>query len=64
MGGACSAYGKEERHLQGFAGETCGKESIWETQTKIIIIIFINCNLVVTRWQWLFYMYTKYEIGY
>jgi len=30
----------------------------------IIIIIFIDCNLVVTRWQWLFYMYTKYEIGY
>ena len=30
----------------------------------IIIIIFINCHRVVTRWQWLFYMYTKYEIGY
>ena len=30
----------------------------------IIIIIFIYCNLVVTRWQWLFYMYTKLEIGY
>jgi len=30
----------------------------------IIIIIFINFNWVVTRWQWLFYMYTKYEIGY
>ena len=30
----------------------------------IIIIIFIHCNWVVTRWQWLFYMYTKYEIGY
>ena len=30
----------------------------------IIIIIFINCNWVVTRWQWLFYMYTKHEIGY
>ena len=30
----------------------------------IIIIIIINCNLVVTRWQWLFYMYTKHEIGY
>ena len=28
----------------------------------IIIIIFINCNWVVTRWQWLFYMHTKYEI--
>ena len=30
----------------------------------IIIIIMINCNWVVTRWQWLFYMYTKHEIGY
>ena len=30
----------------------------------IIIIIIIKCNWVVTRWQWLFYMYTKYEIGY
>jgi len=30
----------------------------------IIIIIIINCNWVVTQWQWLFYMYTKYEIGY
>ena len=29
----------------------------------IIIIIIINCNWVVTRWQWLFYIYTKYEIG-
>jgi len=25
----------------------------------IIIIIFINFNWVVTRWQWLFYMYTS-----
>jgi len=32
--------------------------------TIIIIIIIINCCWVVTRWQWLFYMYTKYEIGY
>jgi hypothetical protein len=24
----------------------------------IIIIIFINCNWVFTRWQWLIYMYT------
>jgi len=30
----------------------------------IIIIIFINCNWVVTRWQWLCYMYTRHEIGY
>jgi len=29
-----------------------------------IIIIIIYCNWVVTRWQWLFYVYTKYEIGY
>ena len=26
-----------------------------------IIIIFINCNLVITRWQWLYYMYTNME---
>ena len=31
---------------------------------KIHLIIFVYCNWVVTRWQWLFYMYTKYEIGY
>ena len=30
----------------------------------IIIIIFIYRNWVVTRWQWLCYMYTKHEIGY
>jgi len=27
--------------------------------TNLIIIIFIYCNWVVTRWQWLFYMYIK-----
>jgi hypothetical protein len=26
--------------------------------------IFIYCNWVVTGWQWLVYMYTKYEIDY
>ena len=30
----------------------------------IIIIIIINCNWVVTRWQLLFYMYTIHEISY
>jgi len=30
----------------------------------IIIIIIITYNWFVTRWQWVFYMYTKYEIGY
>ena len=30
----------------------------------IIIIIFINSSRVVTRWQWLFHMYTKHEIYY
>ena len=30
----------------------------------IIIIVFIYWNWVVTRWQWLCYMYTKHEIGY
>jgi hypothetical protein len=30
----------------------------------IIIIIIIYCDWVVTRWQCLFYMYRKCEIGY
>jgi hypothetical protein len=30
MGGACSTYG--ERCIQGFGGETRGKEASWETQ--------------------------------
>ena len=29
-----------------------------------LIIIFINSNWVVTRWQWLFYMYTEHDTGY
>jgi len=32
MGGACSAYGGGEGHVQGFGGETWGKETLGETQ--------------------------------
>jgi hypothetical protein len=32
MGGACNAYGGEERLIQDFGGETRRKESTWETQ--------------------------------
>ena len=32
LGGACSGYGGGERRIQGFGGETCGKEITWETQ--------------------------------
>ena len=32
MGLARSAYGREERRVQGFSGETWGKENTWETQ--------------------------------
>ena len=35
-----------------------------DLSADVEILIFINCNWVVTRWQWLFYMYTKHEIGY
>ena len=30
----------------------------------IFIYLFIYCNCDVTRCHWLFYVYTKYEIGY
>jgi hypothetical protein len=32
MGGACSSDGGGERLVQGFGGETCGKESNGESQ--------------------------------
>jgi len=31
MGGACSAYNREERHIQGFGGENGWTESTWKT---------------------------------
>jgi hypothetical protein len=31
-GGACNMYGGEERRIQGFGGETSGKETTRETQ--------------------------------
>ena len=31
-GRECSAYGEEERRIQGFGGETWGIETTWETQ--------------------------------
>ena len=35
MGGACGAYGGWERHVQGFGGETWGKETTGETQAQM-----------------------------
>ena len=32
MGGACSAYGGEEGRVEGFGGETWGRENAWETE--------------------------------
>jgi hypothetical protein len=32
MGGACSTYGGGKRRVQGFVGETYGKETTGETQ--------------------------------
>ena len=31
MGEVCSAYGGKERCIQGYGGETWGKENTWET---------------------------------
>jgi len=44
----------------GFSEDNASKSS----SVIIIIIIITYCNWVVTRWQWLFHMHTKYEIGY
>jgi len=34
------------------------------TLLLLLLLLFINCNWVDTRWQWLFYTYTKHEIVY
>jgi hypothetical protein len=31
LGGACGTYGVRERFIQGFGGDTCGKETSWKT---------------------------------
>ena len=31
MGGACSTYGGQKRCIQGFGGDTRGKETTWKT---------------------------------
>jgi hypothetical protein len=33
MGRTCGTYGGEEKCIQGFSGETWGKETAWKTQT-------------------------------
>jgi len=32
IGGSCSAYGEEEKRIQGFGWENWKKENTWETQ--------------------------------
>ena len=34
MGGACSMYGREEMHVQGFGGGAWGKETTWKTRCR------------------------------
>ena len=35
MGGTCSTYGEDDMCIQGFGGETRGKETIWKAQNNI-----------------------------
>ena len=43
--------------LQIIASAVAGGKGCREvTRSDELIIIFINCNFVITRWQWLFYM--------
>ena len=52
----CSGNLNSNNHVRLSGGNTAFPEAF--------NIIIINCNWVVSRWQWLFYMYTKHEIGY
>ena len=56
-----------ENNALHFGNKLCPSGETVNPKTQliiIIIIIFIYCNWAVTRWQWLFYMYTKLETGY
>jgi len=35
MDRACSIYGGEERSIEGFGEETCGKKTTWKTQAYL-----------------------------
>jgi hypothetical protein len=35
IGGVCSTYGGEDRCIQGFGGETWGKEITWKAQAWV-----------------------------
>jgi len=37
LGGACSMYGRQERCVQGFGGETSRKETTWKTQALMVV---------------------------
>ena len=39
MGWACSAYGGEERRIQGFGGETCGEDHLGDPGIDVRIIL-------------------------
>ena len=59
MSWAChvALWGKEGC-LQDFDGETWGKRPLGIPRQRYNnnIYLFIYCNWVVTKWQWLFYM--------
>ena len=61
MGG--SQTGREKTFFWN-SSDTTSEVNVEYVIIIIIIIIIIYYNWVVSRWQWLFYMYTKHEIGY
>jgi hypothetical protein len=42
MGGECGTYGGEDRCIQGFGGDTWGKETTWETQVKVQVFLYLE----------------------
>jgi len=55
--GMCGTYGKNRNNCRVSVRSPKEGELLEDIELIIIIIIiFINCSWVVTRWQWLFYM--------
>ena len=44
MGGECGTYGGEDRCIQGFGGDTWGKETTWKTQVNVQVFLYLESD--------------------
>ena len=64
MSWACGTYGKQDRYIQGFGGETRGKRTTWKTKSDDRIILKWNFkNWDGKAWTGLFWLRIETGVG-